>query len=1315
MDEEQVKTGEMMGEENEEIEITEDYTLLEGTTVIVDDDSDIQENVLYNEAMEYKEEIDNVKEELRNKILAILEAGEIKSEDNDELTLLQEKYTENYTALQTIAQDVTGDSKDSNESVNIGLDYDELIKTLREKGDWLYIDEDGNLMLNGELIPKLKVIELEAEKIKADVGEFKELTAENFTAVNAKIDNLEVGDLTAVNADITNLKALVAEIQTLIGGNLTMDNIQSLVLTSDKVTIANALIKNAMIDSISANKITTGTINTNNVSIQSEDGSMLINGTTQQFKDENNTVRIQIGKDAEGNFTFCLFSQDGVGILLDETGIHAGAVPDGLIVNDMVSDGANISGGKLDITSVISEINGSTSTIKSSQIYFDDAGQSLQVAFNQLKNKVDTIESITIDGDLSSVIEQVSTNTTNIEIAQGQISSLISNTTITKVNGSTIQLKDDYNITKSTVDSNTTKIGSLETNYNTLSGEISSVSSKQSTLEQDLNTFKTTVSNTYATKSSVTDVANNLANNYSTTSAMNTVIEQKANEVKTTVSETYATKETVTNLSNNLANNYSTTSAMNSVIKQKSNEILSSVSESYVTTSEFNDLSIGGKNLLQNTNFKILPPTKEIMTGINYMLSGNVLRISIGDDYVEGNCIKLNLTRDIQPNETITISFIASSWSSIDTRVRFKMSYGAWTEWERVGDAGVNTYYSKTFNVGNITANDWFWIEFSYGVDIQPNTMMIEASTKPSNWTPAPEDVDASIASVDSKFSSYSTTTQMNSAIDQKANQITTSVSNTYATKDSVNTSISEVKQTADKINWVIGSGTSQSNMTLTDRAYNLISNNITLTAEHINLDGYVSNSSDDPNWNITTDGNMEVKNMNVEGELSTDVLNCNVINNPNYPATLSGDINLYVSNLTGSDDYTLDEVLASIDESEAQGSADLIKKFYSLRGTEAVLPKNLNGKTVRIYLETDDMGQILFRNFYSGRIIIFLCSHEIKGYLGAYNCYADFKIYGGADQNKPTTYGVIRPSTNTVYSSDNSSVFIQKSPACGIYYCNIYGGSSTSGYSAVKVTEDCMCRIDNCNFYSAYTFVNASSLAQVYCATTTGLATDYAFKSYTGSTIHLANTSQANGKKGNAYWSNGSVIFGSLSQTIVGNYNITWDSSTTVTENNTTTSTTTTATSTYTSNYGDTYRSTVYNNWKKDNTCRQGDWGYGDCTGCWFFGTQFADLKGKTITKVTIKISRQSGGSSASVEHKLWMHNHATRPSGSPTLTSGWSQTFNLATNNSTTITITNSTVLNAIKNGTCKGFAIRHTYDSSHYSVCSGSATVKITYKEE
>ena len=469
MDEEIIKTGEMINVD-ESITVEEDYTVLEiENPVVIDDSSDeTDENeIIYEEAIGYKTNIDEAKEEMKNRILAILEKGEISSEDNSELELLQDKYTENLNALKSLAneKDINTSVKDSNESIETNIEYDEIMKAISEKADWLYIDEDGQIMLNGEVVPKLKVVELEAEKIKADVGEFKNLTTENFEAVNAKIDNLEVTDLTAVNADITNLKALVAEIQTLIGGNLTMDNIQSLVLTSDKVTIADALIKNAMIDSISANKIDSGTINTNNVNIQSADGSMVINGTTQQFKDKNGVVRIQIGKDMQGNFTFALFSQDGVGVLIDETGIKSGAVPNGLIVNDMVSDNANISGGKLDISSVISSINDNVNTLKSSKIKFDDTNQTLDIAFNQLKTKVETIENITVDGDLTSVMEQVTTNTTNIGVMQGQISSLISNTTITKQDGTVTQLKDEFNKTVSTVNSHTTTINSLTTNY----------------------------------------------------------------------------------------------------------------------------------------------------------------------------------------------------------------------------------------------------------------------------------------------------------------------------------------------------------------------------------------------------------------------------------------------------------------------------------------------------------------------------------------------------------------------------------------------------------------------------------------------------------------------------------------------------------------------------------------------------------------------------------------------------------------------------------------------------------------------------------
>ena len=491
MDEEIKEVGEMATiEDEDEITINEDYTTLEGDTIIIDDDSNIQTGSEYEKAIEQKELADEAREALSAVLLSVLEKGEINDDDIAEITAQQEIYTENVTALKILGIE-TEDEKNTTNVITSNIDYDELMKVLSEKADWLYIDEDGQVMLNGEVVPKLKVMELEAEKIKADVGEFKDLTTENFTAVNAKIDNLEVTDLTAVNADITNLKAQYAEIQTLVNGNLTSDNIQSIVITGDKFTVANGFIKDAMIETLSASKINTGIINTNNVSIQSEDGSMLINGTTQQFKDNNGKVRIQIGKDATGNFTFALFSQDGKGVLIDETGIKSGAVPDGLIVNDMVADNANISGGKLDISSVISSINNNENTLNSSKIKFDDTNQTLDIAFNQLKSKVETIENITVDGDLSSVIEQVTTNTTNISVMQGQISSLISNTTITKQDGTVTQLKDEFNSVKDTVSSHTQTINLHEST-------LTSVSAKQSKLEQNLDGFKQTVSETVA-------------------------------------------------------------------------------------------------------------------------------------------------------------------------------------------------------------------------------------------------------------------------------------------------------------------------------------------------------------------------------------------------------------------------------------------------------------------------------------------------------------------------------------------------------------------------------------------------------------------------------------------------------------------------------------------------------------------------------------------------------------------------------------------------------------------------------------------------
>ena len=749
----------------------------------------------------------------------------------------------------------------------------------------------------------------------------------DLNAANAQIAELQankanVADLNAANANINTLDAEVADIQTLVNGNLTSDNIASLNLTSANTTIQNAMIQDAMIDSVTASKIKSGTIDTNLVTIQSTDGSMILTGSVQQFKDENGVTRIQIGKDTGGNFTFILYDENGTGVLIDEDGIKSSnAIADGLIVDAKVADNANIAGSKLDIASVITEVNNDNSTtIKSNKIYLDEQGQSLEVAFNSLKTQVETIQDVTIDGDLASIVEQVQSNTTKIEVNKEGISALVAENTIRKEE---IQNLD----------------GEIESVNNTLS-------SKYSSLEQDVSGFKTTVADTYTTKSefnnlqiggtnllpnsgnfkdncgswvsngssltletvntyngyntirinnnssdgiiydehillrpnttytySITAVAdsvvvassiyplhmwvypqgnpgnyhyeeildyshasigtswgrsyivfktpdtdntyimrpfiygtdrriiyianfkveegnrptdwspapqdvqgqidatnNNLQNNYSTTSAMNSAIQQKANEITSTVSQTYAPKQSVTDVSNNLATNYSTTSAMNSAIQQKANEITSSVSETYTTKSEFNNLQIGGKNLLLNS--------KSETTNNEYCIERfrPTELFEVGEQYTVTICITpANGVDYILPYVSVGYKPISAglvvngSTKQVISRTFTFNGYDSDRVPDDISNHNAEVQFYRNPNNGTVTSNTTLhWVK-------------VEKGAKATDWSPAPEDVQGQIDATNANLqNNYSTTSAMNSAIQQKANEITSSVSQTY-------------------------------------------------------------------------------------------------------------------------------------------------------------------------------------------------------------------------------------------------------------------------------------------------------------------------------------------------------------------------------------------------------------------------------------------------------------------------------------------------------------------------------------------------------
>lgn len=222
-------------------------------------------------------------------------------------------------------------------------------------------------------IQNLNAVNATVQNLDAEFGSFRDLTATNFTAANAKINILD---------------SSYANIKTLLAGGAGVGDLQNIHLTSQNAVIDSALIRTAVMQTVTVGDLLSDTISTNKFMITSDDGGIKIQGATQQWRDTDGTVRMQAGRDANGDFTFSLFDKTGKGILLDATGVKEGAIADGLIVNKMVADNAAIVGTKLDIPSVVSAINGSSQSIKSSRIWFDDQNQSLNQLYSQMNTNI---------------------------------------------------------------------------------------------------------------------------------------------------------------------------------------------------------------------------------------------------------------------------------------------------------------------------------------------------------------------------------------------------------------------------------------------------------------------------------------------------------------------------------------------------------------------------------------------------------------------------------------------------------------------------------------------------------------------------------------------------------------------------------------------------------------------------------------------------------------------------------------------------------------------------------------------------------------
>lgn len=207
-------------------------------------------------------------------------------------------------------------------------------------------------------VSQANIEDLIAKKVTTDYISAKLISGENgdfidFVNSNLNFKNITTELLTGSNSDTfidfvknqintSELNAKVANINSLLSGSAGVGDLQTIHLTANNASIDEAVVKNLIAAKISVADLMTHSASAELITLISQDGkpSIAFKGSTQQFYDSSGNVRIQMGQDAKGDFTFSLFDDTGTGVLIDsKTGVHANAIANGLIVNDMIKDG----------------------------------------------------------------------------------------------------------------------------------------------------------------------------------------------------------------------------------------------------------------------------------------------------------------------------------------------------------------------------------------------------------------------------------------------------------------------------------------------------------------------------------------------------------------------------------------------------------------------------------------------------------------------------------------------------------------------------------------------------------------------------------------------------------------------------------------------------------------------------------------------------------------------------------------------------------------------------------------------------------------
>jgi hypothetical protein len=702
--------------------------------------------------------------------------------------------------------------------------------------------------------------------VKGDVDYLKvnNLTVDKANLLYASIERMEVVEGQIRNLNVDDLKAQVANINTLMFGSATGGSLTTEFSNSVVANIGDAQIKSAMIESIAADKITALDLNTTKFKVHSENGMSYWQDNTIIIKDTDR-IRVQIGKDANSDYNMYVWDKSG-NLMFDALGLTEKGVTRKVVRDDIVQDNANINASKLDIESLFTVINEDGShTLKSSKIYIDANKQTLDVAFKNMTTNVTNLQNnvttqgtqlTAVQGQISSKVWQqdITTAVNNLQIGGRNLYYLkdFSKHHLANVASYYVSTDGEITLVASGSDMYIGDVTGVNNPYDVYKGPLMEVSGTSEVTFSITNSLftknyynffdkdKKALSNyTYITKTTGTiSVPSNakylvMRIGYGqavsgTTYKLRIKVEKgnkatdwtpapedtdssisEVNTKVTTVSNQYTSlNQSLTSLTATVNSNTtkisekadgSTVTALQANVTALTADLSgfkTTVSQTYTSKTELNNLQIGGRNLLLNT----ADLTK-------WHKEGNVTVTKDSNGY-------------FKVSTTNTSGWWSTYWyiSSDKSEQTYTLS-GYNKKGTKVGHVVVRYYKSGTNNilVQKDVSEGYFTIKFTVPSGAETITVYLgisptasgdytyykhpklELGDKATDWTPAPEDIDE-------KFTAYSTTTQMNSAINQSASSILTTVSSNYATKASLEVKIdkdkliSEINASADVI-----------------------------------------------------------------------------------------------------------------------------------------------------------------------------------------------------------------------------------------------------------------------------------------------------------------------------------------------------------------------------------------------------------------------------------------------------------------------------------------------------------------------------------